>query len=116
MNSKQWNGDKVQSLPESLSLEPKNVPISDTPKINLQPNDVRNGLGKLVLVLIRLIQELLERQAIRRIEAGDLSEIQIEKLGMTLMQQAEEIQKIRELLGLTQEELNLDLGPLGKLL
>lgn len=116
MNSEQWNGDQVQSLPESLFLEQKNVPVSDAPKINLQPNNVRNGLGKLVLVLIRLIHELLERQAIQRIEAGDLSETQIEKLGITLMQQAEEIQKIRELLGLTQEELNLDLGPLGKLL
>lgn len=116
MNSEQWNCDKVQSLPESLFLEQKNVSVSDAPKINLQPNDVRSGLGKLVLVLIRLIHELLERQAIRRIEAGDLSETQIEKLGITLMQQAEEIQKIRELLGLTQEELNLDLGPLGKLL
>lgn len=85
-------------------------------RINLQPDDVKNGLGKLVLILIRLIHELLERQAISRIEAGDLSDEQIERLGITLMKQAEEIDKLREVFGLTQEDLNLDLGPLGKLL
>lgn len=116
MNDGQWDCNEMQPLTEIPSLEQKNVSVSNSAKINLQPNDVRSGLGKLVLVLIRLIHELLERQAIRRIEAGDLSETQVEKLGVTLMQQAEEIQKIRELFGLTQEELNLDLGPLGKLL
>ncbi len=85
-------------------------------RINLEPDDVKNGLGKLVLVLIRLIHELLERQAIGRIEVGDLSDVQIERLGVTLMRQAEEIDKLRDVFGLTQEDLNLDLGPLGKLL
>ncbi|EHL30089.1 gas vesicle protein K [Legionella drancourtii] len=85
-------------------------------RINLQPDDVKNGLGKLVLILIQLIHELLERQAIGRIEAGDLSDEQIDRLGITLMKQAEEIDKLREVFGLTQEDLNLDLGPLGKLL
>lgn len=89
---------------------------SSAQRINLEPDDVKNGLGKLVLVIIRLIHELLERQAIGRIEAGDLSDEQVEKLGITLMKQAEEIDKLREIFGLTQEDLNLDLGPLGKLI
>lgn len=85
-------------------------------RIDLHPDNVKNGLGKLVLTLLKLINELLERQAIRRMEGGDLTEIQIERLGLTLMKQAEEIEKLRELFGLTTEDLNLDLGPLGKLL
>lgn len=92
------------------------VDSSTAQRINLEPDDVKNGLGKLVLVIIRLIHELLERQAIGRIEVGDLSDEQIEKLGITLMKQAEEIDKLREIFGLTQEDLNLDLGPLGKLI
>ena len=92
------------------------VDPSAAQRINLEPDDVKNGLGKLVLVVIRLIHELLERQAIGRIEAGDLSDEQIEKLGITLMRQAEEIDKLRDIFGLTQEDLNLDLGPLGKLI
>ncbi len=86
------------------------------PKIELHPDDVQSGVGKLVLVLLNLIHELLERQACRRIEQGDLSEEQIEKLGITLKQQAEEIDRIRTMLHLQPDDLNLDLGPLGKLL
>lgn len=85
-------------------------------RVNLQPEDVRNGLGRLVLVLIKLLHELLERQALRRVESGSLSAAEIERLGLTLMRQAEEIERLRESLGLQDEDLNLDLGPLGKLL
>lgn len=85
------------------------------PKIELNPDDVQAGLGKLVLILLNLIHELLERQALRRIESGDLTEDQIEKLGMTLQQQTEEIKRICKILNLSMGDLNLDLGPLGKL-
>lgn len=86
------------------------------PRINLDPDSVKNGLGQLVLTLIKLLHELLERQAIRRIEGGTLSSSQIEKLGLTLMNQAREIEKLRKEFGLEEKDLNLDLGPLGKLL
>ena len=79
-------------------------------------NDTKNGLGQLVLTLVKLLHELLERQAIRRIEAGSLSDQQIERLGLTLMRQAQEIERLRKEFGLEEEDLNLDLGPLGKLL
>jgi len=59
---------------------------------------------------------LMERQAIRRIDAGSLTDQQIERLGITLMRQAQEIDRLRNEFGLEEEDLNLDLGPLGKLL
>jgi gas vesicle protein GvpK len=85
-------------------------------RLNLDPETVKNGLGQLVLTLVKLLHELLERQALRRIDAGTLNEGQIERLGLTLMRQAEEIERLRQEFGLEEEDLNLDLGPLGKLL
>ncbi len=85
-------------------------------RLNLDPETVKNGLGQLVLTVVKLLHELLERQAIRRIDAGSLNEAQIERLGLTLMRQAEEIERLRKEFGLDEEDLNLDLGPLGKLL
>lgn len=90
--------------------------IAPAQRIHIDPESVKNGLGQLVLTLIKLLHNLLEKQAIRRMESGSLSDEQIEKLGTTLMQQAEEIQRLRELFGLEEGDLNLDLGPLGKLL
>ena len=83
--------------------------------LDLDPERLKNGLGQLVLTLIKLLHEVLERQALRRIDAGSLSEQQIEKLGLTLMQQAEEIDRLRREFGLEDQDLNLDLGPLGRL-
>jgi hypothetical protein len=87
-----------------------------TGRMNFDPDDVKNGLGQLVLTLVKLLHELLERQAIRRIDGGSLSEAEIERLGVTLMRQTQEIERLREEFGLEEEDLNLDLGPLGKLL
>ncbi len=85
-------------------------------RLNINQDDVKNGLGQLVLTLVKLLHELLERQAIRHIDAGYLSDDEIERLGMTLMMQAQEIERLRKEFGLEEEDLNLDLGPLGKLL
>ncbi|MGA7502422.1 MAG: gas vesicle protein K [Isosphaeraceae bacterium] len=85
-------------------------------RVAIRPDDVRNGLGKLVLTLVELIRQLLERQAIRRIEAGSLDDDEIERLGMTFLQLDEQVTLLRKLFGLDDEDLNLDLGPLGKLL
>ena len=79
-------------------------------------NREKNGLGKLVLTLMKLLHELLQRQALRRIESGALTPAQVERLGVTLMNQAREIERLRKDFGLAEEDLNLDLGPLGKLL
>ncbi len=98
-------------------IQPR-VPHNVTPsraRLDLDPDRLKNGLGQLVLTLIKLLHEVLERQALRRIDAGSLTEQQIEKLGLTLMRQAEEIDRMRKAFGLEEQDLDLDLGPLGKL-
>jgi hypothetical protein len=84
-------------------------------RLNLDPEKVKNGLAQLVLTLVKLLHELLERQAIRRMEGGNLSDEQIERLGITLMRQADQIEILRETFGLSKDDLNLDLGPLVRL-
>ena len=90
--------------------------VADLPgKIRLQPENVRNGLAQLVLTLVELLRELLERQALRRIDAGSLGTAEVERLGTTFLRLAEEIDKLKQYFGFTDEDLNLNLGPLGKL-
>lgn len=85
------------------------------PGINVDGGNVKNGLGRLVLTLIKLLHELLERQAIKQVDAGYLTDEEIERVGWTLMKQAREIDRLREAFHLDEQDLNLDLGPLGKL-
>jgi len=85
-------------------------------KLNLDPDAVKNGVAQLVLTLVKLLHELLEQQALRRIDGGTLSDAEVERMGVTLMKQAEVIEKLRVEFGLDEDDLNLDLGPLGKLL
>jgi hypothetical protein len=85
-------------------------------RIEVNPEEVEQGLAHLVLVVIELIRQLMERQAIRRIEAGSLTDAEIERLGQTFLKLQERIRELQEVFDLEDEELNLDLGPLGKLL
>jgi hypothetical protein len=98
------------------ALLPARVAGGQSPRINLDRDKTKSSLGQLVLTLMKLVHELLERQAIRRIEAGTLTDKQIERLGLTLMQQAQEIDRLRQEFGLDEKDLNIDLGPLGRLL
>lgn len=91
----------------------KEMPPRDEPP---SKNKELQGLAKLVLTVMKLLHELLERQGIRRIEAGSLSLTEIERLGLTLMQQSEALERLRKEFGFQNQDLNLDLGPLGKLL
>lgn len=94
-----------------------NAPASGgTGRLDIDQENLKNGLGRLVLTLIKLLHELLERQALRRMEAGSLNDEEIERLGVTLMRQTQEIDRLRKAFDLEEEDLNLDLGPLGKLL
>jgi hypothetical protein len=86
------------------------------PRIELGQENAANGLGKLVLTLVELIRELLERQAIRRIESGSLTEQEAERLGIAFMNLSEQVARLKRGFGLENEDLNIDLGPLGKLL
>jgi hypothetical protein len=92
------------------------TPTEKSARIDIDPADVRKGLGQLVVTLLKLLHELMERQAARRVDGGSLTVEQIERLGMTLMLQSREIQRLQAEFELTDEEANLDLGPLGKLL
>jgi hypothetical protein len=86
------------------------------PRVALGQENIANGLGKLVLTLVELIRELLERQALRRIEAGSLTDAEAEKLGVAFLKLSQEVQRLKKEFGLENEDLNMDLGPLGKLL
>ena len=94
---------------------PADATIEVPSKIQLNPDNVRNGLAQLVLTVVELLRELLERQALRRIDAGSLSDGEIERLGETFLRLAKEIEKLKEYFGFSDEDLNLNLGPLGKL-
>jgi DNA anti-recombination protein RmuC len=85
-------------------------------KIDANPKNVEKGLAKLVLTLIDLIRKLLEKQAMRRVEAGSLSDEQIENVGETLMKLESKMKELKRIFGLKDEELNLNLGPLGDLM
>jgi hypothetical protein len=85
-------------------------------KINVDAQSVEQGLAKLVMVLIEFIRRLLEKQAVRRMEGGDLSPEQIEELGLALMKLEEKMGELRAQFGLSEEDLKLDLGPIGRLM
>ncbi len=78
--------------------------------------DVARGLAQLVLTLVELLRQLMERQAIRRVEAGDLSDEQVERLGQALIALEERMEELKEVFGLADEDLQLNLGPLEDLL
>jgi hypothetical protein len=85
-------------------------------RLDADPETVEKGLVQLVLTLVELLRQLMERQAIRRVEAGGLSEDEVERLGRTLMLLEERMEELREHFDLEPEDLNIDLGPLGRLL
>jgi hypothetical protein len=80
-----------------------------------RPEDVQRGLAQLVLTLVEVLRELMERQALRRMDSGSLTDEEIERLGATFIALRERMDELKEVFDLTDEDLNLDLGPLGKL-
>jgi hypothetical protein len=85
------------------------------PRVTIDAKNAAQGLGKLAVAIVNLLHELLERQAMRRMDNGTLTEIQIERLGECLMKQSEAIDSLCVAFEISRDELNLDLGPLGKL-
>jgi hypothetical protein len=84
--------------------------------VDADRDSVERGLVQLVLTVVELLRQLMERQALRRVDEGGLSDQQIERLGSTLLLLAERMDELKEHFGLSKEDLNLDLGPLGPLL
>lgn len=101
---------------EALRAELDKLSSVPTPRWNADPEDVRRSVGKLVLTLVEFIRQLLERQAIRRMEAGTLTPEETEAVGLALMRLEETVRYVGAQFGLAPEDLNLDLGPAGKLM
>ncbi|HZU60585.1 MAG TPA: gas vesicle protein K [Solirubrobacteraceae bacterium] len=116
-------GEKVL-VPPPDAAEPGRTDPLESPagrdvlsrRINAEPEEVEKGLAQLVLTIVELLRQLMERQALRRVQAGGLSDQQIERLGHSLMLLAERMDELKEQFGLQDDDLNLNLGPLGNLM
>jgi Gas vesicle protein K len=84
--------------------------------LDTNPEAAQKDLAALVLTVVELLRQLMERQALRRVDDGTLTDDQIEKIGVTLMALEDRMAELRDHFGLKPEDLNLDLGPLGQLL
>ncbi len=101
---------------EALREEIEKRVSSEAPRWNADPEDVQRSVARLVPTLVEFIRRLLERQAIRRMEAETLTPEEVESIGLALMKLEETLADIAAKFGLDPDELNLDLGPLGRLL
>jgi Gas vesicle protein K len=108
-------GLEVQEI-DSLRNELERVSKGAPPRWNANPDEVRRSVAKLVLTLVEFIRQLLERQAIRRMDAGTLTAEETEAVGLALMRLEETVRDLAAQFGLSAEDLNLDLGPVGRLM
>ena len=111
--------DKLLAAP--LDLDPfardlRRLDDALTRRVQADPENVERGLAQLVLTIVELLRQLMERQALRRVEAGGLDDETVERLGSTLMALEARMGDLKEIFGLDDDDLNLDLGPLGRLL
>jgi hypothetical protein len=112
-------GDKLLATPLDLDPFARDVGRLDdalSSRVEADPENVERGLAQLVLTVVELLRQLMERQALRRVEAGSLDDETIERLGRTLMALESRMDELKRTFGLTDDDLNLDLGPLGRLL
>jgi len=108
--------EEIAAAVSELNRELKAVGESGLERIDCSPENIEQGLARLVLSLVELLRRLLERQAIRRMEGGSLTDGKIEEMGQALMKLESKVHEIAGAFGLRPEDLNLDLGPLGNLL
>jgi hypothetical protein len=101
---------------DRIAAELRELAPSLPRRLDASPDDVEAGVARLVLTLVELLRQVLEHQAIRRMEGGRLSDEEIENMGLALMRLQERLEEIKAVFGLEGEELNIDLGPLGRLL
>jgi hypothetical protein len=101
---------------EEFSEEIVNLTINEESKLKLTPANADSGLAKLVLTLVELIRKLVEKQAMRRVDGGSLTDEEIERLGETLMKLEMKMEELKKYFNLTDRDLNINLGPLGDLM
>lgn len=102
--------------PERLAAELRHVAPSLPRRLETDEKDIEAGVAKLVLTLVEFVRQILEHQAIRRMEGGTLTEEEVERLGLALMRLQEKLAELKSAFGIEDEDLNVDLGPLGRLL
>ncbi len=107
---------KALAPPSGASSAPL-AEVAETlpPRLDADPEKMENGLAKLVLTLIEVLRKVLEHQAVRRMEGGNLSAAEIERLGVALLRLNDKMRDMKGIFGLTDEDLQIDLGPLGTL-
>jgi hypothetical protein len=111
--------DKLLIAPDDLEPFARDLPdLRDalSRRLDADPENVERGLAQLVLTVIELLRQLMERQALRRVDAGGLDDETVERLGRTLMALEARMETLKEVFELGDADLNLDLGPLGRLL
>jgi len=96
--------------------EAASVPGALTRRVDADPEQVERGLAQLVLTVVDLLRELMERQALRRMDDGALTDVEVERLGTAFMKLAERMDELKDEFGLSDEDLKLNLGPLGDLI
>jgi hypothetical protein len=101
---------------EVLKNELQHVRGTLPSKIDVNAEGVEQGLAQLVLTLVEFLRQLLERQAVRRMEGGSLSDEEVERVGLALMKLEEKVHQLADQFGLRPADLNINLGPLGDLL
>ena len=100
---------------EDLATQLSAVARALPDRINADPERVEQGLARLVLTVIEVVRKVLEHQAVRRMDGGSLSAEEVERLGLTLLKLDERMQDLKGAFGLTDDDLQIDLGPLGRL-
>ncbi len=123
LSGKSFSNPDRKATPEELkhlaklSEEIKKAEINIKKNIDAgNPKETEKGIAQLVLTIVELLRRLMEREALRRAQKGNLSQIEIQKLGMSIKAMEKKIKEIQTVFGIEDEELNLELGPLGNLL
>ena len=105
--------DRPEVAQDALSLQLAEVARALPERINADPERVEQGLARLVLTLVEVLRKVLEHQAVRRMDGGSLSDEEVERLGLTLSRLNDRMQELKDTFGLTDEDLQVDLGPLS---
>lgn len=114
--ARQISAEEVAAAVAELRQQLNSAAGGELQRVDCSPETVEQGLAKLVLGLVEMLRRLLERQAVRRMEGGSLSDDQVENMGLALMKLEQKVHELAGHFGLKPQDLNLDLGPLGRLL
>lgn len=110
MTGDEMTADEVRAMHAELSALARALPE----RIETDPEKVEQGLAKLVLTLIEVLRKVLEHQAVRRMEGGSLTDEEVERLGLTLLRLNDRMDELKGVFGLKDDDLTIDLGPLGR--